>query len=507
MKNSNVVSNKQSDNKLSIRKNTLLSPDSTKKNFTFQLLYQVVILVIPLIVSPYLTRTLGGKSLGVYSYTYSIAYYFVVFAMLGINTHGQRIISQRRGNIVELRKTFWSLYCVHFITSLTALVAYIFYVILICKSDVDIAFVQTIYVASAIFDLTWLFFGLEKFKMVTIRNAVVKLINTVCIFLFVKEPADIAIYTLIMTVSTIVANLLLFLQALRAIPPIKFDKPYVIEHLKPLWTLFAAVMAATLYTVFDKTLLGLILSKESVAYYEYSDKIINIPKTFISIINTVLFPKACQYAAVKDYKGMRSNMEKSLTVICLIGFASVFGLLAIAKPFALVYYGDEFAICGQIISLLCPLILIIGIGDAVRSQYIYPLKMDIIMVKVLFLNAIINIVLSATLIPVLGIVGAVAGTMAAEINGLAIEIYLVRKYVSFKSIIVTCIPYAINGAIMFVIVKAVSIVAGTGWRSLAIQGLIGGIVYSIGAFIYIFFFKRELLDLGFNEIMRKIKKK
>ena len=154
MKDSNVISNKKSNTKLSIRKNSLLIPDSTKKNFTFQLLYQVVILVIPLIVSPYLTRTLGGNSLGVYSYTYSIAYYFVVFAMLGINTHGQRIISQRRSDITELRKTFWSLYCVHFITSLTALLAYIFYVILICKSDVDIAFVQTIYVASSIFDLT-----------------------------------------------------------------------------------------------------------------------------------------------------------------------------------------------------------------------------------------------------------------------------------------------------------------------------------------------------------------
>ena len=145
-------------------RNNLLKPDSSKKNFVFQFAYQFVILVIPLIVSPYLTRTLGGTSLGIYSYTNSIAYYFVVFAMLGIDKYGQRIISQRRNDIINLRKTFWSLYAVHFIASIFALSGYLTYVFFICKSDITVAFVQTIYVASAVFDLTWLFYGLEKLR-------------------------------------------------------------------------------------------------------------------------------------------------------------------------------------------------------------------------------------------------------------------------------------------------------------------------------------------------------
>lgn len=484
---------------------TLLKPDSTKKNFAFQIIYQVIMLIVPLFVSPYLTRTLGGESLGVYSFTYSIAYYFVIFAMLGINTHGQRIISQRRDNMIELRMTFWSLYCVHLITSLLSLLAYIFYIIYICKSDVEIAFIQAIYVASSIFDITWLFYGLEKFKMVTIRNAVIKLINMACIFLFVKQKSDIMIYTFIMASSTLFANLFLLPRVLCEIPPIKFKKEDVIEHFKPLVTLFGAVMAATLYTVFDKTLLGLMLSKESVAYYEYSDKIINIPKTFISIIDTVLFPKACYYAMVKDYKNMHKNIEVALNVICAIGFASAFGIAAIAEPFALLYYGEEFRLCGSFISMMCPLILIIGIGDSVRTQYIYPFKMDTIMVKVLFANAVINIIFSASLIPVLGITGAIIGTIIAEINGFVIEIYLVRNYVSYKSILNICFPYAINGIIMFVIVKVVNLFSNIGWGSLLIQLMIGGIVYCIGTFIYMYIFKSELLKLVFNEIMNKFK--
>lgn len=489
-----------------LMKSDLLKPDSTKNNFMFQFMYRVVVLVLPLIVSPYLTRKLGGTALGVYTYTYSIAYYFVVFAMLGIEKHGQRIISQRREDIIELRKTFWSLYFVHFATSMFSVVAYAIYLLYFCRSDISIAFAQTIYVASAIFDLTWLFYGLEKFKTVTIRNAIIKLLNTACIFLFVKQPSDIVVYTLIMSISTMLGNLALFPQVLAAIPPIRFDWNCVKEHTKPLLTLFVAVVAATLYTVFDKTLLGIMATKEAVAYYEYSDKIINIPKTFITIISTVLFPKACQCASLKDFDGMHRNMEKSVTITGLIGFASCFGLLAIANQFALLYYGEEFAVCGEIISLMTPLILIIGIGETARSQYIYPLKMDMVMVKVLFFNAAVNLSISAALIPSMGIRGAVFGTITAETSGLIIELIIVRKYVSMKWLICENLPFAIIGLLMFLIVRAVSAFLGIGWISLILQILIGAVSYSIGIVVYLWFFKRCLLTRIVSDVKKKFKK-
>ena len=509
------MDNGSKDNKqdrLRLAQNSLLKPDSAKKNFAFQFIYQVVIMVIPLIVSPYLTRTLGGTSLGVYSYTYSVAYYFVTFAMLGISRHGQRIIAQRRpsnmgGDTTVLRKTFWSLLTVHAIASILALVAYVSYVVAICGSDVDVAWAQIIYVISALFDLTWLFYGLEKFKMVAIRNVIIKVISTACIFIFVKSPTDIMLYTLIMAASTCLGQIALFPQVIAEIPPIKFSKDDLKEHIKPLFTLFVAAIAISLYTMFDKTLLGIMATKESVAYYEYSNKIIMIPTIFISIISTVLYPRACQYAAVQDYEGMCGNMEKSLTVSNLIGFASTPGLIAIADQFALLYYGEEFAICGGIISVMCPLILITGIGEAFRSQFIYPLKMDLTMVKIVTLNAVVNLVLSATLIPSLGVYGAVIGSIAAELNGLIIEVFLVRKIVSPKWIILQCVPYAVIGGAMFIAVRAISTISGSGWIGLGIQVLTGGAVYCGLALTYMYFFKRELLEVGFKAIGNKLNRK
>ncbi len=485
-------------------RNNLLKADSAKKNFAFQVLYQCIILVLPLFVSPYLTRTMGSTSLGVYTYTYSIAYYFVIFAMLGISRHGQRIIAQRREDMIALRKTFWSLYVIHLIASLLAMAAYFIYVFFICGSDRNIALIQGIYVFSAVIDITWLFYGLEKFRMVSIRNAIVKVLETVCIFCFVKSPDDVAIYTLIITASVCFGYVVLIPQALAAIPPIRFTKEDMKEHIKPLFTLFVAVIAITLYTVFDKTLLGLMATKDDVAFYEYADKIIKIPRHFIGIIGTVLFPRACRYAEEEDYDGMRRNYGDCLLVNSFIGFAAFFGLASVANLFSVLYYGEAFAICGGVIISMCPLILIIGFGETVRNTYLYPLKKDGMMVRILFLNAAANLVLSILLIPTLGIYGAVIGTIAAESVGLIIEFIVCRKYISAKQTLGNIVPFAGIGFVMYVVVRVTALFANGSVTALLLQIAVGAAVYLVLSFLYGYFFN-DMLHSVFRDVWNRVR--
>ena len=43
-----------------------------KKNYIYNLLYQIVAILLPIITTPYLSRILGAKGIGIYSYTLSI---------------------------------------------------------------------------------------------------------------------------------------------------------------------------------------------------------------------------------------------------------------------------------------------------------------------------------------------------------------------------------------------------------------------------------------------------
>ena len=58
-----------------------------KKNFIYNVLYQILIMILPLITTPYIARVIGANGVGVQSYTYSVVNYFVLFAMLGVNNY------------------------------------------------------------------------------------------------------------------------------------------------------------------------------------------------------------------------------------------------------------------------------------------------------------------------------------------------------------------------------------------------------------------------------------
>ena len=475
--------------------NKLIKSQSLKKNFIFQLLYQIIIFVIPFILSPYLTRKLGDTSLGVYTFTNSIVSYFMAFAMLGIARYGQRVIAQRKYNQEFLRKTFWSLYTIHCVFSFLIIIIYVIIFLFFVSEYKKIYLIQIFYLSSTLFDITWLFQGLENFKIVVIRNVIIKILECFFIFIFVNQPCDLYKYTLIMSISICLSQLVMIPQAIHYIRPIKFNGKDMIEHIKPLFILFLTVISASLYSMFDKTLLGLLSTKENVAYYEYSNKIIYIPLHILSVISTIMLPRACLCIAKNDIENSNKYKKYSLHFTCFIAIGAIFGLLSCGQLFALLYYGEDFAICGPIIISMLPLIYIIGIGHIPRLQYIIPKEMDKWLVISYFINASINLILSFILIPIIGIYGAIIGTTAAEIVGLVFQLILCRNFIKISDIIKTTLPYLFFGVIMYLILLLIQHFISNGWLSLTLQVVIGGVVYSLLSGIYLLYFssiKREI---------------
>jgi len=270
-----------------------------------------LVLVIPLVLAPYLSRTLRETALGIFSYANSIAAYFVTLSMLGIARHGQRIISENANNNIKLRKAFWSLFVVHIIVSVISIILYSLFVVFFIKSDRVVFRIEILYVASALFDITWLFYGLENFKSVVIKNTLIKIFECAFVFIFVKSPNDLGIYTFINASAILISQAIMLPQAIKAVRPIRFNKDDAKEHIKPLLVFSISVIASFMYTVFDKTLLGIMSTKESVAFYEYSNRIVSVPKTIIGVTGTVMFPRACRLAAEGNIIGQRKYIKYS----------------------------------------------------------------------------------------------------------------------------------------------------------------------------------------------------
>ena len=86
-----------------------LMKNKVGRNLAYNLIYQILILLLPLITSPYISRVMGAEGIGIYSYVSSIAYYFLIFINLGLANYGNRSIARVREDEEKRSQVFCSI--------------------------------------------------------------------------------------------------------------------------------------------------------------------------------------------------------------------------------------------------------------------------------------------------------------------------------------------------------------------------------------------------------------
>ena len=154
-----------------------IRPKSIKKNYVLTLVYEMFSLLASLVTVPHISRVFGADGVGVYSFTETIAKYFIIFGNLGIATYGQMCIAECRDDVRRLSHVFAELWSLRMISMLVSLGAYLL-IALNSRMYRTEMLLQSIMVVAAAFDLTWLFRGVEDFSQIVYRNLLVKAMNS-----------------------------------------------------------------------------------------------------------------------------------------------------------------------------------------------------------------------------------------------------------------------------------------------------------------------------------------
>ena len=156
---------------------------SVVKNYMYNLVYQILILILPLVTTPYLSRVLGSDGVGIYSYTYAIVTYFVLFGSLGIALYGQREIAYAQDQPRKRKKIFFELIIIRFITVFIAAIIYYFWFV---RGNQYQTYYMILFIElfATAFDISWFFQGIEEFKKTVIRNVLVRIISVSLVFVF-----------------------------------------------------------------------------------------------------------------------------------------------------------------------------------------------------------------------------------------------------------------------------------------------------------------------------------
>lgn len=390
---------------------------SIKKNVIISTLYQILSVITPLITAPYISRVIGADGIGEYSYTSSIQLYFSLFAALGTAEYGLREISRARQNIEKRSKLFWEIELVSVLVSLFVL---LLWGIFVCfqKQYFTMYLILTLNIFNTMLDISWFFNGLEQFQYTVTKNAIVKVVGVVLILLFVKSPKDTDLYVFIMTASTLLGTMSMWLSLHKFVIKTKINLSSLKKHFHETAIYFIPTIATSIYTSMDKTLIGLIThSAAENAYYEQATKIINLVKalTFTSV-NAVLGARISFLFFQEKYSEIKKNIHLSIDYVMFIGVGICFGLISISNTFVPVFFGSGWGKVVLILQLFSPQVIIIGISNCLGSQYYTPAGLRKKSAMYIIIGAIVNLILNLVLIPKFASAGATFASIIAELT-------------------------------------------------------------------------------------------
>lgn len=455
------------------------------KNFFYNSFYQMLMCILPLVTAPYVARILGAESAGIYSYSYSIAYYFVLIAMLGLNNYGNRCVAEVRNSSDKLNIVFSSIYYLQFIVASLVVGFYFVYIIFFVHEYKFIFIIQSCYVVSAAFDITWFFNGLEEFKTVTIRNSFVKIATAVLTFALVKSANDLWIYTLILSGGFLVSQLVVWPFIRKYVKFVRVDGKTIFNHLKPNIILLIPALATSIYRIMDKVMIGSLSTMNQVSYYDYADKLINVALGFSSALTTVTMPKVSNMIAnVKNTAVIEQFTERVVEIAMIIVCATAFGLYSISNEFIPMFYGENYISSIDVLNGLCIAMIFMAWANAIRTQYLIPQKKDTIYLKSVCLGAGLNIVINYIFISKYGAIGAVIGTIVAESTVAIYQTYKIKDIFPLKKNIMRSMPYFIIGLLMSLIVRRLMFIVNMKWGNLILVIFVGGIFFIAATIVY-----------------------
>lgn len=461
---------------------------SLKVNFLLNSAYQILLVITPLVTAPYLSRVLGASQTGVFSYTQSIANYFVMFATLGMSTYGVRVIALCGEDRQERSRAFWSAFASQLCVASVVAVAYLAYALTIHAGDFLCSLVWGLWVLSAVGDVSWLLFGCEEFKIPTVRSFATKLGSLAVIFGFVHEPGDVWLYVLAVAGAYLVNVVLVWPFVGRFVDPYRPSWHEVARHFGPNIGLFIPVIAVSLYTSLDKIMLGSMSTMTESGYFQYSEQVSRMPLQVITALGTVMMPRMVSMLTEGRRDQAVSVLGTSLWIMLVCAFAFAFGIFAVVPVFVPVFLGDGYAPCELLMVVMCGIIPIICVTNVIGKQYLLPMQRDWEYTASLIAGATVNVLLNLLLIPQLASLGTAIATVAAETTILVVQVILVWKELPLLDYVKKAAPFFVIGAMMAAAVRASSVYIerslGISTYGLLIEIAIGALIYAMLSLIY-----------------------
>lgn len=390
-------------------------------------------IVLPAIITPYVSRKLGAENMGIINFSNSIVTYFYLVASLGISAFAIRDgvkYRNSRNAIGTFSSKILRLNLVSMIISYLFLLLVITFVPALTDYGKVMLF-QAMGILFSTIGVEWLYTIFEDYLYVTLRTVIMQLVSLILILRFIKSENDMYIYLLINMGSMFIISILNMIRTKKYcnlnIFKVKIDK----KSLRIIFNIFFSTLASTIYTNIDITMLGFMKGNYAVGIYSMAVKICAIIKQLIFAGIEVSMPRLSLYREKEPEQYMRTvNRLVEILLILIIPF--LVGILIERKELIFILFGPQYAEAEKALFILIFAVMAATAAYFVMHVILLPCGMEYRLLRATVSGAISNLLLNCALIPTYGVRGAAIATAISESIVFAVAFWGLKELVRIK---------------------------------------------------------------------------
>lgn len=475
---------------------------SVKLNYIYTTVFQIFSMITPLVTTPYVSRIFAADGIGQFSFSLMMNNYFCFFAALGFSIWGQREIARHQGDKLQQSITFFEILICKIIFGTVAFLACWMMISLgVFKEYTFLMKLLSLEIIATTFNISYFFQGNEKFGVITARDFIIKILSIALVFCFVKTPDHLGLYTLCHVGASLLSVLSLWWCVRKEITFVSIKKLNPRRHLVPSAKLFIPTIAISLFTIFDKLMIGFmvpgytenVLADGTVellrnadienGYYVQSEKIIKMSMLVLASLGTVMLPRNAKELEDGNEERFLNNIKTAIQFVSFVGAPIMMGILAVAHNFSPWFFGEGFDKVPILLMMFSVMVLPSGLGNVLGQQYLLPKGEDNAYILTYVISGLFNVALNLILIPRFLSYGAAVATVAAEFLAPILMLFFIKRRGCLPKADMESVKAIIAALGMFIAVFSTSQVLSPSPLHTFILMFEGGVVYIILASI------------------------
>ena len=402
------------------------------KNYVALLFIQGANFILPLIIFPYLVRTLDSEKYGLVMVAQSVALFLTIIVDFGFNISATREVANLKNDKEKLSQFYWNVLSIKFvliIITFLLLLVLIFCVDKFSEDPLVYLFSFGLVLGQAIFP-TWFFQGIEKMQVITIVNVAAKLFFTISLFFVVLSPADYEYVPIFNGLGFVISGLFGFIFSLQYVKFVFPKLSQVKGIIENSFSLFFSNFAVSLYTSSNTLILGFFAGDSIAGVYASMEKLILAIKSMYSPLYQAIFPNL----STKPYDEIRSYIDKIRIPIGFFGLVISIIIFFRAKEILMLAFDDALIVgFSPVFQILGFISILSSLNMLYVTLYFPSIKKYKIRMKILVSGGFLNLIIALSLVKFYTIYGVAISAVITELFILILAVYFYYKKIKKKA--------------------------------------------------------------------------